>query len=504
MVPGPIRSILIANRGEIALRVIRACRERGIRSIAVYSDADRTAAHVLASDEAYRLGPAPSRESYLVMDKILEVAAGAGADAIHPGYGFLAENAIFADRVQKAGIRFIGPRAESISAMGNKASARALVTKAGVPTIPGTPGPARDVEELQAFARDAGYPILLKATAGGGGKGIRIVAGPAELAGAFRAAQAEALAAFGDGSVYAEKYLEGPKHIEFQILADSRGNTIHLGERECSMQRRHQKVIEETPSILLDEAMRRQMGDAAVAAARACGYENAGTIEFLVDAHRNFYFLEMNTRLQVEHPITELVTGVDLVGLQIHVADGYELPLVQADVRPRGHAIECRICAEDQSFMPATGRISYLRSPAGPGIREDRGFEEGSEVPVYYDSLLSKLVAWGADREQARARMIRALREYRILGVTTNIPTLLAILEFPGFISGRYTTDTLEKEIAPLHVTLPDDAMTRTLAAVATIAASSGHAGQNHASPDNDPSPPSAWKDSRKLLMRSV
>jgi acetyl-CoA carboxylase, biotin carboxylase subunit len=497
----PISSIVVANRGEIALRIIRACRERGIRSIAVYSDADRRAAHVLAADEAYHIGHAPSRESYLVIDRLLEVAANARADAIHPGYGFLAENALFADRVTRSGIRFIGPRAESILAMGNKSSARALVGKAGVPTVPGTPGPARDVDELRTFAREAGYPILLKATAGGGGKGIRIVRNDGELAGAFRAAQAEALSAFGDGNVYAEKYLEAPRHIEFQIIADAHGNTLHLGERECSMQRRHQKVIEETPSPLLDARLRRQMGQAAVAAARACGYENAGTIEFLVDAQREFYFLEMNTRLQVEHPITEMVTGLDLVGLQILVAEGRELPVTQAEVDGRGHAIECRICAEDRSFMPATGTISYLRSPAGPGIREDRGIEEGSEIPVYYDSLLSKLIAWGSDREQARLRLIGALREYRLLGVTTNIPVLLAILGHPRFIAGEYTTHTLENEIAGAPAVEPDDETLHMLAAVAAI--SSGEPCVNGAATPAE-SARSAWKDSRSATMRQA
>jgi acetyl-CoA carboxylase biotin carboxylase subunit len=499
----PIRSVLVANRGEIALRIIRACRDRGIRSIAVYSDADRTAPHVTAADASLRLGPAPSRESYLSIERLIEAARLTGADAIHPGYGFLAENPVFAARVREAGLRFIGPRAESIAAMGNKASARTLVAKAGVPIIPGTTGPAQGAGELSRFAEEAGYPILLKATSGGGGKGIRIVSHVGELEGSFRSAQSEALSAFGDGNVYAEKYLEGPRHIEFQILADAKGNTIHLGERECSMQRRHQKVVEETPSVFIDERMRVRMGQAAVAAARACGYENAGTIEFLVDKDHRFYFLEMNTRLQVEHPITEVVTGQDLVGLQIDVAEGKELPLTQDNITFRGHAIECRICAEDDAFMPATGTIAYLRSPGGPGIREDRGFEEGSVIPVYYDSLFSKLVSWGANREQARVRLRRALREYRVLGVTTNIPLLLTILEHPLFVKGEYTTHTLESVIASSGLRQPDPDTFASLAAVAAGFSSRHADGSNSHRDGKDGSLGSAWKASRTQGMRS-
>jgi acetyl-CoA carboxylase biotin carboxylase subunit len=417
-----------------------------IVTVAIYSDADRNSPHVLKAVEAYRVGPPPSRESYLAIERILDIARQAGADAIHPGYGFLSENAAFAQRVLESGIIFIGPRPESIRAMGDKTAARKLVGKAGVPTVPGTPDAVSDEAVVRSFADQYGYPILIKAAAGGGGKGMRIVRSADELPAAFSSAQSEALSAFGDGRVYVEKYLEKPRHIEFQILADKYGNVLHLGERECSIQRRHQKVIEETPSVILSDAMRTRMGDMAVAAARACSYENAGTIEFLVDKNMQYYFLEMNTRLQVEHPITEMRTGIDLVQQQLRIAGGEKLSFVQSDITFRGHAIECRLYAEDpmNGFLPSTGRISHLRPAQGVGIREDRGMDAGGEISVYYDPMISKLIAYGETRNDAIAKLKRALREYEILGVSVNIPFNLFVLNHPNFINGDFDTHFVE------------------------------------------------------------
>jgi len=442
---------LIANRGEIAVRVIRACQEMGVATVAVYSDADRNSPHVLKADEAYRVGSPPSRESYLVIEKILEIAKASGADAIHPGYGFLSENAVFAQRVLEAGIEFIGPRPASIRAMGDKTEARKLVSQAGVPTVPGTPDAVSDEKVVREFAEQYSYPILIKAAAGGGGKGMRVVHSASELSSAFAGAQSEALSAFGDGRVYVEKYLEKPRHIEFQILADKYGNTVHLGERECSIQRRHQKVIEETPSVIVDDEMRRKMGEMAVAAAKACNYENAGTIECLVDTNKNYYFLEMNTRLQVEHPITEMRTGIDLVQQQLRIARGEKLSFTQEDVKFRGHAIECRIYAEDpaNNFLPSTGKITHLKPSQGFGIREDRGIEQGGEISVYYDPMISKLVAHGQNRDEAIAKMKRALREYEILGVKVNIPFNLFVLNHPKFVEGDFDTHFVQHYFKP-------------------------------------------------------
>jgi acetyl/propionyl-CoA carboxylase alpha subunit len=379
------------------------------------------------------------------MDTIISVAQRSGAEAIHPGYGFLSENAAFARRVTDAGLIFVGPPEGAIRAMGDKTEARKLVRMAGVPTVPGTEEPLESVDEALAFCSRYGFPVLLKAAAGGGGKGMRIVSAAGELGPALLSARSEALSAFGDGRVYIEKYIENPRHVEFQILADQHGNTVHLGERECSIQRRHQKVIEETPSVIVNDQLRRAMGATAVMAAKACGYTNAGTIEFLVDDQRNFYFLEMNTRLQVEHPVTELRTGLDLVALQMNIASGASLPFDQDHVEFRGHAIECRICAEDvnNNYMPSTGRISHLRPAVGPGIREDRGVEEGGEISVYYDPMISKLVAWAPTRQEALRRMDRALQEYEILGVKTNIPLCLAVIRHPKFVAGDFTTHFL-------------------------------------------------------------
>jgi acetyl-CoA carboxylase, biotin carboxylase subunit len=447
----PIRKILIANRGEIALRIIRTCREMGIRTVSVYSAADRSAPHVLAADEALPVGPPPSRESYLSMDRILGAAAASGADAIHPGYGFLSENPEFARLVREAGLVFVGPSPESIASMGDKTSARALASAAGVPTVPGTQGAVSPGPESANFSSRAGYPVLVKAAAGGGGKGMRIVHRESELDDALRSAASEARSAFGDERVYIEKYFEDPRHIEIQILADSHGHIVHLGERECSVQRRHQKVVEESPSVIVDEEMRTLMGATAVLVARACAYENAGTVEFLVDNDSKFYFLEMNTRLQVEHPVTELRTGLDLVALQIRIASGEELPFTQEGVRLSGHAIECRICAEDteNNFLPSTGRISHLRAPSGPGIREDRGVEQGDDIGVYYDPMMAKLIAWGGTRSEAIARLTRALREYEILGVRTNIPLCLFVLTHQAFARGEISTHFIQKHFSP-------------------------------------------------------
>jgi acetyl-CoA carboxylase, biotin carboxylase subunit len=447
----PLRSVLIANRGEIAVRIIRTCRELGIRTIAVYSDADRTMPHVLLADEAYRLGPPPSRESYLLMDSVIEIARHAHADAVHPGYGFLSENATFAARVQDAGLIWIGPPAAAIRAMGDKTAARKLMTQVGVPTVPGTDGPVTSPDEASAFCDRVGFPVLIKAAAGGGGKGMRIVRTTGEIASSLEQARSEARSAFGDERVYIERYLDEPRHIEFQILADAHGNVIHLGERECSIQRRHQKIVEESPSVLLDAALRRTMGETAVKAAQACGYMNAGTIEFLVDRDRCFYFLEMNTRLQVEHPVTELRTGFDLVKLQLEIAAGEPLRITQEEVGFTGHAIECRICAEDprNGFLPSTGRLTKLRAPGGPGIREDRGIAEGDEVSVFYDPMIAKLIAWAPDRAAAIERMLRALSEYVVEGVATNIPVCDFVLRHPSFREGSFDTGFLQQWYQP-------------------------------------------------------
>ncbi len=445
------KKILIANRGEIAVRIQRACRELGIETVAVFSEADRQAMHVRYADEAYFLGPAPARESYLRGDKIIAIARKCGAQAIHPGYGFLAERADFAAACAEAGLVFIGPKPSSIAAMGDKAAARATVAKAGVPIVPGTEGQGnlRD-EELLALAPKIGFPLLIKATAGGGGKGMREVNSLEEMPDLLRAARREAEASFGDGNVYLEKLIRGAHHIEFQILADQWGNVIHLGERECSIQRRHQKLIEESPSPLLgnDEALRRRMGEVAVQAARSVDYINAGTIEFLVDAQRNFYFLEMNTRLQVEHPVTEMVTGVDIVAEQIRIAAGLPLSRRQEDIRPRGAAIECRINTEDpyNNFAPSTGRITLTQLPSGPGVRVDTGVHVGYEVTPYYDPLIAKLIVWGETRPQAIVRLRRALEEYRIAGVRTNIPFHQSMMASYPFLSGEYDTRFVEEQ----------------------------------------------------------
>jgi acetyl-CoA carboxylase biotin carboxylase subunit len=444
------QKILIANRGEIALRLIRACRDLGIASVAVYSDADRLALHVLHADEAYRLGPAPAAESYLNVERVLEAARRSGAEAIHPGYGFLSENAEFAAACGRAGLVFIGPSPESMAALGSKTAARQLARQQGVPILPGTVKAVADLDEATTVATGVGYPVMLKAAAGGGGKGMRLVSAPAELPSAFALAGAEAASAFGDAAIFIERAVIRPRHIEIQILGDSAGHLVWLGERECSVQRRHQKIIEESPAPRLSDRTRAAMGEAAVKLAHAAGYFSAGTVEFLVDAEENFYFLEVNTRLQVEHPVTECVTGLDLAELQIRIAAGEPLPFGQSDVVSRGHAIECRIYAEDpeQNFMPSPGRITRLRTPQGPGVREVSGIYEGWTVPLDYDPLLSKLIAYGADRAQAIARMRRALDEYQIAGVRHNLGFFRRVMDDAAFRAGEVDTGYVARLLA--------------------------------------------------------
>lgn len=444
------KKILIANRGEIALRIMRTCREMGIGTVAVYSDADTRALHVLEADEAVHLGPAEPSGSYLNIDGIIAAAKETTAEAIHPGYGFLAENAEFAQRCEDEDIVFIGPPAGVIADLGDKITARRIMQKGGVPVIPGMTEAAGDPAAWAAHAEQIGYPVLIKAAAGGGGKGMRVVSDPAELAEACEAAAREAEAAFGSGVIYMEKYLAKSRHVEIQILADSQGQAIHLFERECSIQRRHQKIIEETPSPALDDALRARMGQAAVAAAKASGYINAGTVEFILDQDGNFYFLEVNTRLQVEHPITEMITGVDLVRQQIEIAAGNPLILAQEDLAIRGHAIECRIYAEDpeQNFMPSPGTITFLQEPSGPGVRNDCGVYSGVEVPMEYDPIISKLVVHAETRETAIARMVRALETYTVLGVKTPIGFLLDVLGSQPFVEGDTYTDFIDTHFA--------------------------------------------------------
>ncbi|QHS52821.1 acetyl-CoA carboxylase biotin carboxylase subunit [Edaphobacter sp. 12200R-103] len=448
-----MKKVLIANRGEIAVRVMRTCREMGLRTVAVYSDVDRASLHVAHADEAYRLGPGPATESYLRGDLILEIARRAGADAIHPGYGFLSENPSFAEACESAGITFIGPPASAMRALGSKTRARQAADAAGLPRVPGSVTGLVDLEEAHRVAAGIGYPVMLKASAGGGGKGMRAVSSAAELPAAYATASSEAERSFGSGEVYLEKLIERPRHIEVQVMADAHGRCLYLGERECSVQRRHQKVIEEAPSPVVDEDLRRRMGEAAVRLALSAGYVNAGTVEFLVDEERNFYFLEMNTRLQVEHPVTELVTGLDLVEMQIRIAMGEPLPLRQHDIILRGHAVECRIYAEDpdNNFMPSPGKITRFLQPGGPGVREDCGVYEGWTVPLEYDPMLSKLITYGATREIVIKRMLRALDEYTIGGIRANIGLFRRILSDGDFRKAAIDTGYLERLLSQPH-----------------------------------------------------
>ncbi|MGC2172140.1 MAG: acetyl-CoA carboxylase biotin carboxylase subunit [Candidatus Sulfotelmatobacter sp.] len=463
------KKILIANRGEIAVRILRACHEMGIAVVVVYSDVDRASLHVRKADEAYPIGAATASESYLNIRKILDVAGRSGADAIHPGYGFLSENAKLAQACADAGVKFIGPTAAAMEAMGSKTRARQAMEKAGIPFVPGTSRGVESFEQARQVAATIGYPVMLKAAAGGGGKGMRLVQAPEQLRSSLEAAGSEAERAFGDGEVYIEKVVVNPRHVEMQVLADEHGSTVYLGERECSLQRRHQKVLEEAPSPIVDDDMRRRMGEVAVRVAQAANYTNAGTVEFLVDEQKTFYFLEMNTRLQVEHPVTELITGLDLVHLQIRIAAGEKLPFQQDDVQLRGHAIECRIYAEDpdNNYFPSPGRITLLQEASGPGIRLDSGIEEGWNVPVDYDPLLAKLIGYGEDRNQAIARLTRALGEYFVGGIKTNIPLFRRILRDADFRAAKLDTGFLDRMLRRQEAGSIDS----TAAEVAAIAA---------------------------------
>jgi acetyl-CoA carboxylase, biotin carboxylase subunit len=467
------KKILIANRGEIAVRVIRACHEMGIAAVAVYSDVDRASLHVRKADEAYPIGPAAAAESYLNIAKILDVAKRSGADAIHPGYGFLSENAKFARACADAGVKFIGPTAAAMDAMGSKTRARQAMERAGVPFVPGTSRGLESAEQAEQVAASIGYPVMLKAAAGGGGKGMRLVHSPHDLKSALEGARSEAERSFGDSEVYIEKAIINPRHIEMQVLADEHGNTVYLGERECSLQRRHQKVVEEAPSPIVDRDMRRRMGEVAVRVAQAANYTNAGTVEFLVDQQKNFHFLEMNTRLQVEHPVTELITGLDLVHLQIHIANGERLPFVQEDVQIRGHAIECRVYAEDpdNNYFPSPGKITLLLQPSGPGIRRDSGMYEGWTVPMDYDPLLAKLIGYGSDREQAISRLTRALDEYFVGGIKTNLSLFRRILRHPDFRAANLDTGFLDRLLKQKQESLSESAADSNAIEAAIIAA---------------------------------
>ena len=469
MAKRPFRKILVANRGEIAVRVIRTCRELGIASVAVYSEPDRTALHVRMADEAYEIGPAPSADSYLNQERILEVARRAGADAVHPGYGFLSENAAFAEACESAGVTFIGPPPEAIRMMGDKTAARGLMSKAGVPMAPGTLDAIDDPDDAARIASEIGFPVLIKAAAGGGGKGMRVVHEASEFRRAFDMARSESRSAFGDPRVFLERYIQEPRHIEFQVLADSHGQIVHLFERECSIQRRHQKVIEEAPSSILTPEVRAGMGAAAVEAARSCGYVGAGTVEFLVDSDLSFYFMEMNTRLQVEHPVTEWITGLDLVAEQIRIAEGEHLGYRQEDLAIRGHAVECRIYAEDPSnnFLPDPGRLLRHSAPSGFGVRVDSGVDEGGTVEIYYDPMISKLTTWGPTRGDAVRRMIRALDEYEVAGVRTTIPFCRFVMKHESFVSGHFSTHFVPEHFTPeaLRTDDPDLAEAAALAA---------------------------------------
>jgi len=499
-----VKKILIANRGEIAVRIVRACREMGLRAVAVYSECDRAALHVRYADEAYAIGPSAPRESYLRIDRLIDAARRAGADAIHPGYGFLAENEDFAAACRDAGLTFIGPTPEAIALMGSKTAARAAAVRAGVPVVPGTEAPlAPDVadEAIARVADGVGYPLLVKAVAGGGGKGMRTVTDPADLLGAVRAARSEAGTAFGDPSVFLERRLTRPRHIEVQLLGDHHGVVVPFVERECSIQRRHQKVVEETPSLAVDSALRARITSAAAAVARSVGYTNAGTIEFLLDEDGRFYFLEMNTRLQVEHPVTEMVTGLDLVAWQIRIARDEGLDVDPARMlAPNGHALECRIYAEDpdNNFLPSPGRILQLRAPGGPGIRDDSGATAGLEVPIFYDPMISKLIAWAEDRPRAIARMRRALDEYVVAGIRTTVPFFTWLFEQREFLDGRFHTTYLDEILAARNGRpfVEPTAGDETIAAIAAAV-------QSVVSPSSAPPPAGIESSPRRWKMQA-
>ncbi|WP_324670573.1 acetyl-CoA carboxylase biotin carboxylase subunit [Hymenobacter sp. GOD-10R] len=465
-----IKKLLVSNRGEIALRVLRSAREMGLQTVAIYSEADRQALHVRYADEAVCVGPPASAESYLRGDKIIEVCRQLGVDAIHPGYGFLSENAQFARQVQEAGLVFVGPSPEAMELMGSKLAAKQAVAKYGIPMVPGTEEAISDVEEAKKVAREVGFPILIKASAGGGGKGMRIVNAEAEFEEQMQLAVSEATSAFGDGAVFIEKYIGSPRHIEIQVLGDEHGTILHLFERECSIQRRHQKVIEEAPSSVLTPELRAAMGQCAVDVARACNYTGAGTVEFLLDENHNFYFLEMNTRLQVEHPVTEQITGLDLVKEQIKVAQGQPLSFGQDDLKIQGHALELRVYAEDpaNNFLPDIGTLTTYVRPQGPGVRVDDGFEQGMDIPIYYDPMIAKLVTFGQDRTEAIDRMLRAIDEYQITGIQTTLPFGRFVLQHPAFVSGQFDTNFIRDHFTPADLAPTPNEETLKLAAVFT------------------------------------
>ncbi|MBU4254585.1 MAG: acetyl-CoA carboxylase biotin carboxylase subunit [Acidobacteria bacterium] len=489
------KKILVANRGEIAVRVIRGCREMGIQTVAVYSESDRRSLHVQVADEAVCIGPPPAAESYLDMARVIDAARATGAEAVHPGYGFLAENAEFARMCEKSGLVFIGPKSESMELVGDKVRARTTMEKAGIPIIPGMKGTLGSLDDSAREAAAIGYPVMIKASAGGGGKGMRIARDEESLRSGVESGRREAKGAFGDDSVYLEKYIEDPRHVEVQILADNYGHTIHLFERECSIQRRHQKIIEESPSPALDPELRQRMGETAVEVVKASGYNNAGTVEFLLDRDRNYYFLEVNARLQVEHPVTELVTGVDLVHQQIRIAAGEKLPLRQDNLRQQGHAIECRIYAEDprNRFLPSPGTILFLREPSGPGVRNDSGIYGGWEVPIHYDPILAKLIVWGENRETACRRMISALKDYVVLGVETSIGFLTEVFSHPAFLAGRTTTGFIDEHFKEWRGPEKTDEGKR-LAALAAAHFSMGRGGTERQGPRTADRPPSPWE----------
>jgi acetyl-CoA carboxylase biotin carboxylase subunit len=500
------QKILIANRGEIAVRVLRACKEMGIPTVAVFSEADRTALHTRYSDEAYCIGPPPSRESYLDIDKIIDVAIKSGAQAIHPGYGFLAENPLFAERCEREDIKLIGPSAYAMRTMGSKTVARKTVQAAGVPVVPGTLEPILTEEEVFKVAQEIGFPVMLKATAGGGGKGLRLVKDATDLRSSLRMVRSEAKSAFNDDSVYVEKYIESTRHVEIQILGDRYGNYVHLCERECSIQRRHQKVIEESPSVIITPEIRAAMGKVAIEAASAVRYEGVGTCEFLLDRNRNFYFLEMNTRLQVEHPVTEMVTGIDIVKEQIRLAAGEKLTIRQEDVKQTGHAIECRIYAEDpdRNFLPCPGLITSLRVPGGPGVRDDSGVYAGFEIPIHYDPIISKLVAWGKDRTEAVSRMKRSLSVYVVTGVKTTVPFHIRVMNNRHFLDGDFDTNFIDnvffKEEEERKLGGEEAAL---ITAAIHVYAEERKRAANHASVDAA-EPISMWKYSTRPGMRKI
>ncbi len=496
------KRILIANRGEIAMRLIRAAREMNIESVAIYHDIDKEASFVQYADYAYKLTGETPKQAYLDMNQIIEVAQRSKAEAIHPGYGFLSENPKFSKAVKDAGISFIGPDEKAIDVMGSKTAARKLMSAAGVPIVPGTKEQIDDDETLKKIAAEIGYPVLLKAAAGGGGKGMRRVDSAEELVESYYGAKREAVNAFGNDAVYIEKYIINPKHIEIQIIADKHGNCVHLGERDCSIQRRHQKVIEESPSTVLTPELREQMGEVAIKAAKACDYINAGTIEFLLDKDKNFYFLEMNTRLQVEHPVTEMATGIDLVKEQIHVAWGHELSFKQEDVRFNNYAIECRIYAEDpfNNFLPDTGTITHLRRPCGNGVRVDSGIDEGSEVSIHFDPMLSKLITWGKDRNEALSRMESALRNYRIQGVRTIIPFLIAVMNHPEFRYGYFDTGFIQHTF---DMEVLDKIKEEQEEIIAAIAAFGYRMTRKDKIPTSEKPKISKWKE-KNLIMRRL